>query len=248
MIEHPGAAALVHGLFEYGAIALGVALYRQQRRAAGQGGLRQPGTFAVMVGLLLGAALGNKAVFLIERPDVWQRLVAGEWLMPGQSIVGGLLGGLLGVEIAKKLTGQIRSTGDAMVWPLAWGIALGRIGCFAAGLHDDTYGVATTLPWGVDFGDGVRRHPTQLYDLAVVLGLALAVHGRFARVPGLAFKLFLGGYLAWRLAIDGLKPVPHAYALGLSGIQWLCAAALVLYAPFVARAWRQRHPAAVQAA
>ena len=196
---------MVHALFEYGGIALGVALYRRARLRSGLGGLTQPGGFAVVAGLLIGAAIGNKLVFLIERPDVWQRLLAGELAMPGQSIVGGLLGGLIGVEIAKALTGQTRSTGDAMVWPIAVGLAFGRIGCFIAGLHDDTYGVATTLPWGVDFGDGVSRHPTQLYDAIVALGLAAAVHGRLQRVPGLRFKLFLSGYLLWRFGIDGLE-------------------------------------------
>ena len=245
MIGHPAAAALVHALFEFGGIALGVALYRRRRLAAGQGGVTQAGAFAVMVGLLLGAAIGNKALFVFEQPDIIERWLAGEWLMPGQSIVGGLLGGLLGVEAAKALTGQTRSTGDAMVWPLAIGISFGRLGCFAAGLHDDTFGLPTALPWGVDFGDGVPRHPTQLYDIAVVAALAFAAHGRFEREPGLAFKLFLAGYLAWRLAVDGLKPVPHAYSLGLSGIQWTCALALALYAPFVARAWRRfRQPTA----
>jgi len=93
----------------------------------------------------------------------------------------------------------------------------------------------------------VPRHPTQLYEMAVALALAAAVHGRFDRVPGLAFKLFLAGYLAWRLAIDGLKPVPHAYALGWSGIQWVCAAALAAYGPIVARAWLLwRRPAELQ--
>lgn len=233
MIQHPGVAALVHAVFEYGGIALGVALYRRHRV------LTERGTFAVVVGLLAGAALGNKAVFLIERPEVWHALLAGQLALPGQSIVGGLLGGLLGVELAKALTGQTRSTGDAMVVPLAVGIGVGRIGCFLAGLHDDTYGVPTALPWGVDFGDGVARHPTQLYDLAVVALLAWAVHGRFERRPGLAFKLFLAGYLAWRWGIDGWKPVPHAYAFGWSGIQWVCAVALLAYAPFVWRTWRR---------
>jgi hypothetical protein len=59
------------------------------------------------------------------------------------------------------------------------------------------------------------------------------------RVPGLSFKLFLAGYLAWRLAIDTLKPVPFAYPGGLSGLQWLAAAFLAAYAPFVLRAWRK---------
>jgi phosphatidylglycerol---prolipoprotein diacylglyceryl transferase len=239
MIASSGIAAVVHAAFEYAGIAGGAALYRRARRRAGQGGLTQRGGFAVVVGLLLGAAIGNKAVFLVERPEVWQLLLQGTLALPGQSIVGGLLGGLLGVELAKKLSGQTRSTGDPLVWPLALGIVVGRIGCFAAGLHDDTFGLPTSLPWGVDFGDGVTRHPTQLYDIAVVLLLAGAVHGRFDAVPGLAFKLFLAGYLTWRLFVDGLKPVPHAYAFGLSGIQWICLVALAIYLPLVWRAWRQ---------
>ena len=238
MIITAAAATTAHAVFEYAGIAAGVALYRRQRAAAGSGGLTHRGGFAVLVGLLMGAAIGNKLAFVAERPDIWQQWLAGHAVWPGQSIVGGLLGGLVGVEIAKKLTHQIRSTGDAMVWPIALGLAIGRIGCFIAGLHDDTYGAATGLPWGIDFGDGVPRHATQLYDIATVLLLAFAVHGRFSRVPGLAFKLFLAGYLAWRWAIDGLKPVPHAYALGWSGIQWLCALALGGYAPFVWRAWK----------
>ena len=105
-------------------------------------------------------------------------------------------------------------------------------------------GVATTLPWGVDFGDGVPRHPTQLYDAIVALGLAAAVHGRFAQVAGLQFKVFLSGYLLWRFGIDGLKPVPHAYAFGWSGIQWVCALALAAYLPIVLRHWQRQFTAA----
>jgi hypothetical protein len=54
-----------------------------------------------------------------------------------------------------------------------------------------------------------------------------------ARSPGLAFKLYLSSYLAWRLLVDGIKPVRYAYAFGLSGIQWVCVLALVCYLPFV---------------
>jgi phosphatidylglycerol:prolipoprotein diacylglycerol transferase len=235
-------AAALHGAFEYGGIALGAWLYRRALRGQGRGGPLQPGNFAVVVGLLLGAAIGNKAVFLVERPDVWQRLLAGEWVLPGQSIVGGMLGGLIGVELAKWLTRQSRSTGDALVMPLVAGIAVGRIGCFLAGLHDDTYGVATTLPWGVDLGDGVVRHPSPLYEIAFLLGLGgLLWRARVALspVPGLQFKLFLAAYLAWRLLGDALKPVRIAYPFGLSGIQWVCLVALAAYLPLVWRAGRQ---------
>ena len=242
-------AATVHGAFEYGGIAVGAWLYRRALRGQGRGGPLDRGNFAVLVGLLLGAAIGNKAVFLVERPDVWARLLGGEWLLPGQSIVGGLLGGLVGVELAKRATGQTRSTGDALVLPLVTGITIGRIGCFLAGLHDDTYGLPTSLPWGVDLGDGVARHPSPLYEIAFLLGLAAWLwrsRARLAVVPGLQFKLFLAAYLAWRLVSDGLKPVRMPYPLGLSGIQWVCLVALALYAPLVWRAARclpSRRPA-----
>lgn len=242
MIANAATAALVHGGFEYAGIAIGVALYRERQAVSGLGGLRRPGNFAVIVGLLAGAAIGNKLVFLIERPDIWQRMLGGEMLWPGQSIVGGLLGGLIGVELAKALTRQTRSTGDAMVLPLALGIVIGRIGCFLAGLHDDTFGNPTALPWGLDFGDGVKRHPTQLYEIAFVALLAWSLHrarDNLAPVPGLQFKLFLAAYLLWRLVIDGFKPVPVAYVGGLSGIQWVCAVALILYLPIMGHAWRR---------
>jgi phosphatidylglycerol---prolipoprotein diacylglyceryl transferase len=234
------AAAWAHTAFAYAGMGLGAALWRATLRRQQRGGALAPGNFGVLVGLLIGAALGNKFVFLIERPDValavWQN---GMLTFPGQSVVGGLLGGLIGVEIAKKLTGQTRSTGDAIVLPIAIGLAIGRIGCFLAGLHDDTYGLPTTLPWGVDFGDGTPRHPTQLYEIAVVLPLGLALHGARLPTPGLAFKLFLSAYLLWRFAVEFLKPVPVAYPLGLSGIQWTCLVALAVYTPLVARAWRR---------
>jgi phosphatidylglycerol---prolipoprotein diacylglyceryl transferase len=167
--------------------------------------------------------------------------------VPGQSIVGGLLGGLVGVELAKRMTRQSRSTGDALVLPLVAGIAVGRIGCFLAGLHDDTYGVATTLPWGVDLGDGVMRHPSPLYEIAFLLalgGLLWRSRDALAPAPGLQFKLFLAAYLAWRLLGDTLKPVRFAHPFGLSGIQWVCLVALTLYLPLVWRAGRQLTPKA----
>lgn len=244
MIADASSAAWVHTTFAYAGMAVGAALWRAALRRQQRGGALAPGNFGVLVGVLLGAALGNKGVFLIERPDValaaWRD---GTLMVPGQSIVGGLLGGLIGVEIAKQLTGQTRSAGDAMVLPIAVGLCIGRIGCFLAGLHDDTYGLPTARPWGVDFGDGLPRHPTQLYEIAVVLPLGLVLHRARLPTPGLAFKLFLGSYLLWRFFAEFLKPVPVAWPLGLSGIQWTCLVALAVYLPITARAWRQPAPA-----
>jgi phosphatidylglycerol---prolipoprotein diacylglyceryl transferase len=233
-VTSPAWLPLLHGFFEWLGIAVGFRLFL---RGSGTTLGRLAGTkdFGVSIGCIFGAALGNKAVHWLQRADQWGLLEHAPWLLfQGQSIVGGLLGGLLGVELAKSLTGVTVSTGDRFVSPILVGLAVGRIGCFLAGLQDDTYGIATTLPWGIDFGDGIQRHPTQLYDMAFALiGLWLWNLARpsLAQRAGLGFKLMLSAYLFHRLLIDALKPVPYAWLFGLSGIQLTCAAALAAYLP-----------------
>lgn len=235
-------AAVVHGIFEWTALLVGVRLYLKSSQLS----LRQLGAsknYSVLVGCLIGAAIGNKAVHWMYHAERLPELLANPWLaLQGQSLVGGLLGGLIGVEIGKAYTGVKESTGDRFVLPILAGILIGRVGCFLAGLYDDTYGVATKLPWGVDFGDGVRRHPTQLYEMlyaAAMWWLLGRSRVALAREPGLQFKLLLSSYLLWRLAVDGLKPVPYPFVGGLSGIQLVCALALVVYLPVTLRAWRR---------
>lgn len=243
----PSDANGVHFFFEWLAIFVGAFVYRRLRRQRGAEGALTGKTYFVTLGCIFGAAIGNKLVFWIEYADRIPELLQGlmhnnpvAWgqLFAGQSIVGGLLGGLIGVELAKKLVGIKYSTGDDFVLPLIVGTVIGRIGCFLAGLNDGTYGVATAMLWGVDFGDGVARHPTQLYDMmfAVVWGGCLW-HQRalLAAKPGLAFKLYLAGYLFWRLCVDAIKPLPYVFPFGLSGIQVVCVVALVIYLPFLVR-------------
>lgn len=234
-------AALIHGIFEMLALSLGAAYYRQLRQGSGGGSILRGEGFVVAIGCIFGAAIGNKAVFWIEMPH----LLAEYWATPnllfgGQSMVGGLLGGLIGVEIAKKLNGITRSTGDAFVFPVLFGLMIGRVGCFLAGLEDGTFGNPTGLPSGIDFGDGIPRHPTQLYEIlfAGLLWWWLAkIKPRLAMQPGLLFKLMLVAYLGWRLLVDAIKPIPYAYPLGISGIQWVCLLALLFYLPRAYRQW-----------
>lgn len=242
LTDHP---QQLHALFETAALSAGAWLYRAQQRRAGVGfaQLLDGPRFAVLLGCIFGAALGNKLVFWIEMPQLlpqyWNR---PEVWLAGQSMVGGLLGGLLGVELAKKFCGVRGSTGDAFVYPVLLGIAIGRIGCFVAGLADGTFGLPTNLPWGIDFGDGIARHPTQLYEIVFALALWRALR-RYEVVlsvqPGLRFRLMLCAYLGWRLFVDGLKPLPFDYGYGLSGIQLLCALALLAYLPSAFAQWRK---------
>jgi phosphatidylglycerol---prolipoprotein diacylglyceryl transferase len=235
-----GTALTVHAIFGWLALAVGAQIYRRTSARAPSAAGDSQKRLVVVLGAVTGAALGNKLAFFIYDPQSLQRMLSGSQIwVGGQSIVGGLLGGLLGVELAKRLVGVTSSTGDAFVMPILVGILIGRLGCFLAGLQDATFGDATTLPWGYDFGDGIRRHPTQIYDqlfALALLGLFPLLRPRVGAVPGLEFKLLLTAYLAWRLAIDSIKPKPFVYPLHLSGIQLLCLVALLIYFPSVLRA------------
>jgi prolipoprotein diacylglyceryltransferase len=72
----------------------------------------------------------------------------------------------------------------------------------------------------VDFGDGVRLHPTQLFDIVflVGLGLALWVRSRRGWENGRMFRWFMLAYLAWRFSVEFIKPREIVVA-GLSAIQ-----------------------------
>jgi prolipoprotein diacylglyceryltransferase len=215
-----------HVVFETLAYFAGARFYFAARKSAGRAGtpaLPLETNLWILVGCVFGAWAGSKLLAWAEMPGHYLALAQNDpaALLGGKTIVGGLLGGWAGVEFAKRICGVTRSTGDLFVWPLAIGNAIGRLGCFFTGLADHTYGVATTLPWGVDFGDGVARHPTQIYESIFVVMLAAAIatslRGR-ELPPGARFRLYFAGYFAFRFFVEFLKPRETPLA-GLSAIQ-----------------------------
>jgi phosphatidylglycerol---prolipoprotein diacylglyceryl transferase len=245
-----GAELQLHWLFETIAYVVGFRLYLWQRRRRGDV-IGDGPRWSIVAAAIAGAAIGSKLLYWLEDPALTlQHANDLMFLMAGKTVVGGLVGGLIAVEATKKLVIGVReSTGDLFAVPLALGIAIGRIGCFLAGLQDHTYGLPTSLPWGVDFGDGIARHPTQLYEAAFLAWLAwyLARASQRPHVNGDLFKLFMVSYLGLRLAIDFIKP-GLAFA-GLTSIQWVCLLTLLHYRREIAR-WvtSGRSPAAAAAA
>jgi phosphatidylglycerol---prolipoprotein diacylglyceryl transferase len=167
--------------------------------------------------------------------------LAGQSLL-GHSIAGALFGGVIAVELFKLATGMRGSTGVRLVAPLAVGIAVGRFGCFFAGLPDYTYGVETALPWGVDFGDGIHRHPVQLYEsLAMLAFLGVFLAGIAHASPLFlrqGFYLFAGWYALQRFVWEFLKPYPRV--IGPLNLFHLVCLALLAYSAFML--WRSHEP------
>jgi phosphatidylglycerol---prolipoprotein diacylglyceryl transferase len=136
------------------------------------------------------------------------------WLsgLPGlaRSVEGALAGGIVAIELYKGMAGISVRTGARFALPLAIGIAIGRTGCYLAGLDDFTYGTPTALPWGHDFGDGTFRHPVQLYESAAMAAFAayyvVAVIRQNSFVIANGFYLVLIYYGLQRFIWEFFKP------------------------------------------
>jgi prolipoprotein diacylglyceryltransferase len=223
---HP-AVHIAFDLLAWGSgLWLGRALYRWRLREAvdGAAGIIGKGYFISLgIGAVIGGWLAGSLVSLV-----------GPAPTLSHSIAGVLAGGIVGVEAYKLIAGVRRSTGGAFAGPLALGIAIGRWGCLFAGLKDNTYGAPTGLPWAVDLGDGIGRHPVQAYEsLAMAAFLAVYLLGLQRRAPWAmrrGFYAFAIWYGAQRFLWEFLKPYPRVWGpldlfqligLGLIAYGWI---------------------------
>src|SRR6266850_3941079 len=156
-----------------------------------------------LAALMFGAGIG---AVLFGTANLWLSQQAGI----ARSIEGAVAGGIVAVELFKRSAGIRARTGARFALPLAVGVTVGRIGCFFTGLDDFTYGTPTALPWGYDFGDGVARHPVQLYESAAMAAFAIfyvtAIRLRDPFFIDNGFYLAVGYYGAQRFAWEFIKP------------------------------------------
>jgi phosphatidylglycerol---prolipoprotein diacylglyceryl transferase len=225
-----------HLFFELLAYLVAAIVYWRRRRSLGDH-ISTEARWALAAAAVVGAVFGSRILFWFEDPQrTLGQLTNARYLAGGQTIVGGLIGGWIAVEWQKRRIGIHESTGDLFAIPIALGAAVGRIGCFLTGLPDGTYGLPSSLPWAVDFGDGIPRHPAALYESAFMLALAYVLM-RIERhtVRGELFLAMITAYLAFRIAVDLSKPGVTLFA-GLTAIQIACIVGLVV----TWRIWRDR--------
>lgn len=187
----------------------------------------------IFIGAAAGAFLGSRLLGALENPD-W--FFSGEqgWLYYYQSktIIGGLLGGLFGVEVMKKYIGERQSSGDLFVFPLILAMMIGRIGCLSMGVYEPTFGYPTDLPWAMDLGDDIPRHPTALYEIAFLALLWLGIfllEKKVKLVNGGRFKIFMVAYLLYRFAVGFIQPGWRFGFLEMTTLQAACLLGLVYY-------------------
>lgn len=176
------------------------------------------------VALLTGAAVGG---FGAGTLNLWLSGAPGI----GRSIAGALAGAIVAVELFKRWRGIAGSTGLIFVPAFATSVVVGRWGCFLAGLGDETHGTPTALPWGHDFGDGVLRHPVQLYEsftmLVFLLAALVLIGRRNAFFMRNGFYLLVLVYAGQRFLWEFLKP--YGTVAGPFNLFHLICAGLVIY-------------------
>ncbi|HEY2177053.1 MAG TPA: prolipoprotein diacylglyceryl transferase family protein [Caulobacteraceae bacterium] len=211
-------------LLAWGAgLGMSVVLYRWRLRGVAQGVSARVGG-GYFASLAIGAGAGAWAAGSLN--SLRQSAPA-----LSHSVAGALVGAIVAVEIYKAVRRIRGSTGVLFVGSFSLGVAIGRFGCFFAGLADDTYGTPTPLPWAVDLGDHVGRHPVQLYESAAMAAfLAVYLWALKDRRPWAmrrGFYAMCAWYGAQRFAWEFLKPYPHV--LGPFNLFHILSGGLIAY-------------------
>ncbi len=162
--------------------------------------------WAVIVGALFGAGVGAKLPFVIFGGEPF--FSGAAWFTEGKTILSGLAGGYLGVELVKLLAGIREKTGDGFALPLAAAVAVGRWGCYFNGCC----GAPLVPPIESAFHATMALVLWKLKDVE-------ALRWQF-------LKLYLIAYACFRFGIEFVRTEPRV-ALGLTPYQ-VGAAALAL--------------------
>ncbi|MFH1722992.1 MAG: prolipoprotein diacylglyceryl transferase [Elusimicrobiota bacterium] len=220
-------------------------------------GLSEKHFWGVVYAAFFGAIAGGKLLYWAVE---WRDLLAGDLRLLrdfryGFVYFGGLLGAFFTAWLYQRRTGfDYLKTADYFALATAFGHALGRLGCLAAGC---CAGRPTTLPWGIRFDHpeclvdprlaGVPLHPTQLYESAAEGLIAAALYRLLRRgergqlPPGTVLAAYVGLYAAVRFVIEFFRGDDRGgFFLAMSVSQWVALGCLLAAAAFIVR--RARRP------
>lgn len=232
-----GQDILLHGIFEFIGVFIAFRYYLYLSRKHNDG-INRTNRIWIIIAATFGAVLGARIIGSLELAYEY-KITADKlgYFWGNKTVLGGLLGGMLSIELVKKIIGEKRSSGDLIAFPLMLGMIIGRIGCFSAGMFEETYGVPTTLLWGMDLGDGLMRHPVTLYEILFLISIWLflvQLEKRYTLTEGSRFKIFLMAYCLFRFLLDFIKP-GWRYVFGLGTIQFTALAGLLYYYRYITK-------------
>lgn len=191
-----------------------------------------PRLVVIYISALLSSFVGAKLVYLAS--EGWLFTEADDRLlhwMAGKSITGALLGGFIGVEVAKKTTGYTKATGDRFALVIPFVVTLGRVGCLTQGCCS---GIACDI-------QGLDYWPAVPVEMAFnILALLIILHLRRGQLLiGQHFHLYLIAYGIFRFAHEFMRATAKPFFNGISGYQ---IAALVMIIAGTIGFWIRANP------
>ena len=151
----------------------------------------------ILIAAIFGSFIGSRLVGGLENPlQLQDSDNVFLYFYQNKTVLGGFVGGLFLVEAVKKIIGETQASGDLFVFPVILALIIGRIGCFSMGVYEETYGTETSLPWGMNLGDGLIRHPVALYEILFLLLMWLAIlqiEKKWTLAVGARFKNIFDG-------------------------------------------------------
>ena len=218
-----------HLIFDWLSLAIAYKYYEVSKNT-NTDSLSTGNRWTILISAAVGGFFGAHLLAVFEQPTL---VLHQSWLyyFADKTIIGFLAGAIIAVEIVKKIIHETKSSGDLFTYPIILGIIVGRIGCFLTGITDDTVGLPTHLPWAINQGDGIPRHPTSLYEIIFLLVLwwvLRRIQKHSILQSGTLFRLFIFSYFSLRFFIEFVKPIQPVF-IGLSTIQIVCAAIALYY-------------------
>ena len=173
------------------------------------------------LGVIIGGRIGyvlfyNFSVFL-ENPFVIVQIWQGD-----MSFHGGMIGVFVALYLfARKTQKSFFQVSDFIAPMVPIGLGAGRLGNF---INGELLGrpVEVNLPWAMDFGDHVARHPSQLYQAmteGLILFLVLWFYSSKPRPHMAVSALFLICYGCFRFITEFFR-TPDAQ-LGFVAFDWM---------------------------
>lgn len=224
----------IHYLFETLAFIIGIRLYYYRKKNIVDE-ISDENRLWILLGAMVGALIGSRLIAVLETPEYLSQVTLMT-LYQSKTVAGGFLGGLFGVEIAKKIIKINVASGDVYVVPIIVAVFIGRIGCFLSGTNEPTFGIETTFFTGMNLGDGLKRHPVALYEMAFMVVLLILFNAIKNKnfLKGDRFKLFMVLYFFYRFSVEFIKPY-HSLFFNLSSIQWSAIFIFIYYHKFIVR-------------
>jgi len=203
-----------------------------------------------LVWAIVGGLVGARLWLVLSDPVQLVRDPVGTiFTGSGWVFYGGLVGGAMAVTLLFKRRGVPWLRGaDAVAPGIVLAQAIGRIGCQVSG--DGDWGVVTTVPWamrypyaigGWPYADGIRVHPTPLYECAAYLAIFAFLWHRRERESrdGAVFGWYLILASGARFLVEFVR-TNSVVALGLTAAQLTSLGLVVVGIALVAwrSAWR----------